>query len=53
MVSMEFSNPGAPFIGKGRWSVPLYLIKHRKMLQQIESLGCQLEKDLEAASGEA
>ena len=53
MVSVEFANPGAPFIGKGRWSIPLYLIKHRKMLQQIESLGCQLEKDLEAASGEA
>ena len=53
LVSMEFANPGAPFIGKGRWSIPLYLIKHRKVLQDIELLGCQLEKDLEAVSDEA
>ena len=50
---MEFANPGAPFIGKGRWSIPLYLIKHRKVLQDIEKLGCELEKDLEAVSGDA
>ena len=53
LVSMEFANPGAPFISKGRWSIPLYLIKHRKVLQDIELLGCQLEKDLEALSDEA
>ena len=53
LVSMEFANPGAPFIGKGRWSIPLYLIKHRKVLQNIKKLGCQLEKDLETVSGDA
>jgi hypothetical protein len=44
---MEFANPGAPYIGKGRWSIPLYLIKHRKTIQLIEELGIQLEKDID------
>ena len=50
---MEFTNPGVPFIGKGRWSIPLYLIKYIKVIQEIETLGCQLEKDLETISGKA
>ena len=53
LVSMEFANPGAPFIGKGRWSIPLYLIKHRKVIQFIEELGTQLEKDMENAAGDS
>jgi len=44
---MEFSNPGAPYIGKGRWSIPLYLVKHRKVLQLAETLGRDLEKRIE------
>lgn len=47
LVSMEFMNPGAPFIGKGRWSVSLYLIKHRKIIQLIEELGIKLEEDMD------
>ena len=53
LVSMEFANPGAPFIGKGRWSIPLHLIKNRKVIQRVEELGTQLEKDIEAVMGEA
>ena len=53
LVSMEFANPGAPFIGKGRWCIPLYLIKNRKIIQFIEDLGTQLEKDIENAAGDA
>ena len=52
LVSMEFMNPGAPFIGKGRWSVPLYLIKHRKIIQLIEELGIRLEEDMDNATGD-
>jgi exonuclease III len=44
LTSMEFSDPGAPYIGKGRWSIPLYLVKHRKVLQLAETLGQDLEK---------
>ena len=53
LASMEFTNPGAPFIGKGRWSIPLYLIKNRKVIQLVEKLGIQLEKDIDAAVGDA
>ena len=52
LVSMEFANPGAPFIGKGQWSIPLYLIKNRKIIQLVEKLGAQLEHDAYAATGE-
>jgi len=53
LISMEFMNPGALFIGKGHWSIPLYLIKHRKVIQLIEELGIQLEKDIDDMTGDA
>jgi hypothetical protein len=53
LVSMEFANPGAPFIGRGRWSIPLYLIKNRKAIQIAEKLGAQLEKEIEASTGDS
>ena len=52
LVSMEFMNPGAPFISKGCWSVPLYLIKHRKIIQLVEELGIKLEEDMNNATGD-
>ena len=53
LVSMEFANPGAPFIGRGQWSIPLYLIKNRKAIQIAEKLGAQLEKEIEASTGDS
>ena len=51
MVSMEFTNPGAPYIGKGRWSVPLYTLRNRKVLQKICSLGKTLEEEIDVVAG--
>ena len=56
IVSMQFSNPGAPFIGKGRWTMPLSLLKDREMITQIKKLGastlraCELELQDQAQS---
>jgi exonuclease III len=52
LTSMEFSNPGVPYIGKGRWSIPLYLVKHRKVLQIVETLGLDLQQCIQETQGE-
>ena len=49
LISVEFSNPGAPYIGKGRWSPPLYLLKDRKVIQHCEQVGRKALKKMEAA----
>ncbi|KAF9555218.1 DNase I-like protein, partial [Agrocybe pediades] len=46
LVSMEFTSPGAPFIGKGRWVIPLFLLQHRKTKQTIEEFGKRLQDKL-------
>ena len=43
LISVEFANPGAPFIGKGRWSIPLHLLKNRKVIREIKNIGMAYE----------
>jgi ribonuclease HI/exonuclease III len=47
LISTKVSSPRAPFIGKGRWSLPTYLLENRKLLEKINKLGLELEQDLE------
>jgi hypothetical protein len=35
---MRFSDPEMPFIGKGCWVMPLYLLKDKKVMSQVYSL---------------
>ena len=49
LVSVEFANPGAPFIGKGRWSIPLRLLKNRKVIKEIKEIGMTFEKKIDEA----
>jgi len=51
LVSARIANPGAPYIGRGRWQIPHYLIKHRKTLPEIKLMGTRLEKNLATALG--
>ncbi|PPQ71789.1 hypothetical protein CVT25_005500 [Psilocybe cyanescens] len=46
LVSAEFANPGAPYIGRGRWCIPLFAIKNRKVIQSIVTLGIALEQKI-------
>jgi len=52
IVSMRMTIPQVPFIGKGRWTIPLYLLRNKWLLSEIHSLGIKLEKDLEAVKVE-
>ena len=47
LISMNFSNPGAPYIGRGRWSIPLFLLQDHKVMKKIRELGIQLMDDFE------
>jgi len=51
LVSARIANPGAPYVGRGRWQIPHYLIKHRKTLPEIKLMGTRLEKDLATVLG--
>ncbi|KAJ7252020.1 Endonuclease/exonuclease/phosphatase [Mycena rebaudengoi] len=35
LVSFKYSDPRMPFIGKGRWVLPLHLLKDRKIMDRI------------------
>ncbi|KAJ7030491.1 hypothetical protein C8F04DRAFT_1186704 [Mycena alexandri] len=39
-----------PFIGKGRWVLPLRLLKDKKVMEQVYELGKEMEARLEKAS---
>ncbi|KAM6499941.1 Endonuclease/exonuclease/phosphatase, partial [Amanita muscaria] len=39
MLSFELFDPTMPFIGKGRWVIPLFLLKRRGLLNKIKTLG--------------
>ena len=47
LVSVNFSNPGAPYIGRGRWAMPLFLLKDRKVMTRIKELGLELMSNIE------
>ena len=47
LVSVNFSNPGAPYIGRGRWAMPLFLLKDHKVMTRIKELGLELMGNIE------
>ncbi|KAJ7687218.1 Endonuclease/exonuclease/phosphatase, partial [Mycena rosella] len=42
MVSVDITAPGAPFIGEGRYIIPTFLMKDKKLLEFAVSEGCKL-----------
>ena len=47
LVSVIITNPKAPFIGKGRWTLPLFLLKDKEFKKTAIDLSIKLQKDLE------
>ena len=47
LVSVNFSNPSAPHIGRRRWSMPLFLLQDHKVMTRICELGAELVEDIE------
>lgn len=48
MVSTQLVDREAPFIGRGRWTMPLHLIKDQALNRDIQKMGKKLEENLEA-----
>lgn len=48
MVSVRVSTPEAPHIGKGRWQIPTYVIDHRGVLEEIDTMGKAALGEMEA-----
>ncbi|KAJ6536326.1 Endonuclease/exonuclease/phosphatase, partial [Mycena capillaripes] len=41
--SVKYSSPKLPFIGRGRWCLPLHLLKDKETMKKIQELGKELE----------
>jgi hypothetical protein len=47
MVSLNVIDPKTPFIGQGRWTMPMFLLKDKSLISDIHDLGLKLENDLD------
>ncbi|KAJ7081679.1 hypothetical protein C8R44DRAFT_835768 [Mycena epipterygia] len=43
LVSVNYSNAKIPFISRGRWSLPLHILKDKETMNKIQELGKALE----------
>ncbi|KAF9552434.1 DNase I-like protein, partial [Agrocybe pediades] len=47
LASVEFSHPQSPFIGKGRWAIPLHCLSNKKLIREVREMGLKLEKEVD------
>ncbi|KIJ06480.1 hypothetical protein PAXINDRAFT_31816, partial [Paxillus involutus ATCC 200175] len=46
LVSVRLSTPRMPFIGKGRWTLPIFILQDNTVKEEIIRLGTDLQKRL-------
>ena len=49
IASVRIADPGAPHIGKGRWSIPIHLLQDKEVSELLDSTGLELTGNMEAA----
>jgi len=49
LVSVRISDPGAPHIRKGRWSIPIHLLRDKDVTDLLNKSGLQLLGNMEKA----
>jgi hypothetical protein len=47
MVSIKVIYQKAPYIGRGRWTMPLYMLKDKALILDIQHFGRELEDKLD------
>ena len=47
LTKVKFAPRDAPKIGKGRWTLPLYLLNNKKFIDAVVEKGIRLQSDLE------
>ncbi|KAJ3817517.1 Endonuclease/exonuclease/phosphatase, partial [Lentinula raphanica] len=48
LISVQITSEDAPYVGKGRWRIPDYVIKDRELLEYIRKSGIEAERTLRA-----
>ena len=46
MVTVKFAPKNAPYIGKGRWTWPLNVLKDNQIMEWVEKRGIELQNDI-------
>ena len=49
MVSVKIMDQKAPYIGRGRWTMLLHMLKDKNLISEIQCLGKELEEKLDNA----
>ncbi|KAJ7040046.1 hypothetical protein C8F04DRAFT_886001, partial [Mycena alexandri] len=49
LVSVQIKAPGSPYIGKGRYTIPLFLLRDKQFIDFTMHAGSELEAKIEAA----
>ena len=52
LVSVQVTSENMPFIGKGRWAIPVNLLKNRKLKRETQELTRQLQTEVEQSARE-
>lgn len=47
MISAKISNKKMPYVGRGRWALPLHVLKDETLAKEIISLGKTLQNEIE------
>ncbi|KAJ7682188.1 Endonuclease/exonuclease/phosphatase, partial [Mycena polygramma] len=53
MVSVNISAPGSPYIGKGRWAMPDFLLYDKEFMSHAMEEACKLEDSMSEARTES
>ncbi|KAL1709950.1 hypothetical protein EV121DRAFT_275855 [Schizophyllum commune] len=51
MVSYVHTTGNIPYIGKGRWSIPLYVMQDKELMEEVNARGLDLEREIEEKEG--
>ena len=46
MISVKYAPKSAPFVGKGRWTLPTHLVNNNKVLTRIADRGVKLQQEI-------
>jgi exonuclease III len=47
MVAVKLTHPNMPYIGPGRWSIPLHFLKDKRMMKKVKTEVEKLAEDIE------
>lgn len=49
MVTVRLTNPNIPYIGKGRWSMTIHILKNKKFIEAVIKHGLEIEENVKTA----